>query len=255
MRGWIPVPGTAQERLVRAALDRFGTQRYDAVGVGELASAAGVTTGSLYHHFGNKLALYAIVRAEVEHRAIDRMRGAAAVAPITSVTGAGPMLLVGFDYLVAAGFARLLGEEHPVDVGGHPPPDPIAAMLAEFLDEPTIPVSIALTAAWRACVRDASSAGPLPARAALARLLGVEPGQPPSRSARANREDIMTELPMVGAPATRALTAAGHRSLESLAGADQDELLALHGFGPRAVRIIQEALAAAHLPSLSRPGG
>jgi len=53
----------------------------------------------------------------------------------------------------------------------------------------------------------------------------------------------MTDLPKVGAPATRALQGAGHDSLESLAGASQKDLLALHGFGPRAVRIINEALA------------
>ncbi len=190
MRAWIPVPGTAQERLIRAALERFGTHSYDAVGVGELAAAAGVTTGSLYHHFGNKLALYAIVRADVERRAIDRMRGAAAVSPITNIAGSAPMLLVGFDYLVAAGFARLLGEEHPVDVGGDPPPDPVAVMLAEFVDEPTVPVSMALTAAWRACLRAAVDDA-APARAALARLLGAqasgfsfdESGMPPGGGA------------------------------------------------------------------------
>ncbi len=60
----------------------------------------------------------------------------------------------------------------------------------------------------------------------------------------------MTDLPKVGAPATRALQGAGHDSLESLAGASQKDLLALHGFGPRAVRIINEALAEAGLHPL-----
>jgi Helix-hairpin-helix domain len=62
----------------------------------------------------------------------------------------------------------------------------------------------------------------------------------------------VTALPKVGAPATRALEGAGYDSLESLAGADADELLALHGFGPRAVRIIDEALADAGLDPLSK---
>jgi hypothetical protein len=65
----------------------------------------------------------------------------------------------------------------------------------------------------------------------------------------------MTELPKVGAPATRALTAAGFRSLESLTGADQDGLFALHGFGPRVVPIIREALTAAQLPRFTRSAG
>jgi hypothetical protein len=60
----------------------------------------------------------------------------------------------------------------------------------------------------------------------------------------------VTDLPRVGAPATRALTAAGHLTLESLAGVVAADLLALHGVGPRAVRIINDALAAAGLPSL-----
>lgn len=62
----------------------------------------------------------------------------------------------------------------------------------------------------------------------------------------------MTGLPNVGAPATRALKAAGYQSLESLAGANQDELLHLHGFGPRAARIINEALTTAQLPPLAQ---
>ena len=60
----------------------------------------------------------------------------------------------------------------------------------------------------------------------------------------------MTELPRVGAPAARALTAAGHPTLESLAGVVAADLLALHGVGPRAVRIIDDALTAAGLPPL-----
>ena len=61
----------------------------------------------------------------------------------------------------------------------------------------------------------------------------------------------MTDLPRVGAPATRALHAAGHLTLASLAGVVAADLLALHGVGPRAVRIINEALTAAGLPPLS----
>lgn len=49
-------------------------------------------------------------------------------------------------------------------------------------------------------------------------------------------------LPAVGAPARRALEAAGYCSLEDLAGVPRHELAALHGVGPRAVGIIEEAL-------------
>jgi hypothetical protein len=62
----------------------------------------------------------------------------------------------------------------------------------------------------------------------------------------------VTDLPKVGAPATRALGGAGFDSLESLAGADASELLELHGFGPRAIRIIERALADAGLAPLTQ---
>jgi len=46
----------------------------------------------------------------------------------------------------------------------------------------------------------------------------------------------------IGAPATRALVGAGYTKSTQLAGASSAELKALHGMGPRALRLIQEAL-------------
>jgi hypothetical protein len=46
----------------------------------------------------------------------------------------------------------------------------------------------------------------------------------------------------IGAPATRALTAAGYTELQQLAGVPRPELERLHGVGPKALRILQEAL-------------
>jgi hypothetical protein len=46
----------------------------------------------------------------------------------------------------------------------------------------------------------------------------------------------------IGAPATRALAGAGYTTLDQLAGVPAKELTALHGFGPKALRLIQEAL-------------
>jgi predicted flap endonuclease-1-like 5' DNA nuclease len=46
----------------------------------------------------------------------------------------------------------------------------------------------------------------------------------------------------IGAPATRALTAAGYTDLQQLAGVQRSELERLHGVGPKALRIIQEEL-------------
>ena len=48
----------------------------------------------------------------------------------------------------------------------------------------------------------------------------------------------------VSAPAVRALTAAGYTELRQLAGVPAAELARLHGMGPKALRLLQEALAA-----------
>ncbi|MDQ2678355.1 MAG: DNA-binding protein [Actinomycetota bacterium] len=55
---------------------------------------------------------------------------------------------------------------------------------------------------------------------------------------------MTSDLPKIGAPATRALTAIGVTRLEQLADFSEQELLDLHGFGPRALRIVRDALAA-----------
>jgi hypothetical protein len=52
-----------------------------------------------------------------------------------------------------------------------------------------------------------------------------------------------TGLPRsIGAPATRALTAAGYTELRQLANVPATELGRLHGVGPKALRLLQQAL-------------
>jgi hypothetical protein len=63
-----------------------------------------------------------------------------------------------------------------------------------------------------------------------------------------------TPLPHIGAPATRALTAHGVLRLEQLAGLSEDEVLALHGVGPYALRHLRTALDAAGLAFRTDPG-
>jgi DNA-directed RNA polymerase alpha subunit len=55
------------------------------------------------------------------------------------------------------------------------------------------------------------------------------------------------DLPRIGGPATRALAAIGVTKLSQLVDHSADELLALHGFGPTALRILKEALETAGL--------
>jgi hypothetical protein len=49
-------------------------------------------------------------------------------------------------------------------------------------------------------------------------------------------------LPKIPAPAVRALNAAGCTCLRALAGASRSELGRMHGVGPKALRIIGQAL-------------
>lgn len=54
----------------------------------------------------------------------------------------------------------------------------------------------------------------------------------------------MTDFPEgTSNPARRALAAAGYDSLESVADVPDKKLLALHGVGPKAIRLIRAALA------------
>mgnify|MGYP001347540546 CR=1 FL=1 len=48
----------------------------------------------------------------------------------------------------------------------------------------------------------------------------------------------------VGQPAIRALMGAGYHTLDDLAGANEAELMKLHGVGAKALGVIREALAA-----------
>jgi len=50
-------------------------------------------------------------------------------------------------------------------------------------------------------------------------------------------------FPKIGAPATRALTAAGYTRLEQLTAVTEAELGKLHGMGPKALGLLRAALA------------
>lgn len=57
----------------------------------------------------------------------------------------------------------------------------------------------------------------------------------------------MTDLPSIGRPARGALAAQGVTTLEQVARLSERELLAIHGVGPKAVRLLRPALAEAGL--------
>ncbi|GIF73300.1 hypothetical protein Asi02nite_28180 [Asanoa siamensis] len=51
------------------------------------------------------------------------------------------------------------------------------------------------------------------------------------------------DLPPIGRPANSALLAAGITTLDQVAALSRRDLLAMHGVGPKAVRILAAALA------------
>ncbi len=55
------------------------------------------------------------------------------------------------------------------------------------------------------------------------------------------------DLPTIGAPATRALASIGVMRLSQLVDHHEDDLLVLHGFGPKALGILTEELNRAGL--------
>jgi AcrR family transcriptional regulator len=182
VRSWIPVPGTTTGRLVEAALELFGSRDYASVTVTGIAAHAGVTTGSLYHHFGSKAGLYHLVRTDVERRVVDRLEGAAAHRSVAGIADLAPILLVGFDYLVDSGYARLLCDPPPDrplviplgppgDTAFHDPSldDPVEQLIDRILKPRQGPLPTLITAAWRAALRHGAD-GPHAARDARTAL-------------------------------------------------------------------------------------
>ena len=167
MREWIPISTSPKGRLALAAVKQFGERPFDDVTVGELAAAADVTTGALYHHFGSKLGLHDFVRDDVERRLLDRMEGAiAASTPLDRSAAVMAALVIGFDFAVREGFLRILGD---------PPAGTEHDRLADLLSASTAPVSPVLgrvlAAAWRAALMAvAEGSDPQQARAALLTL-------------------------------------------------------------------------------------
>lgn len=166
MREWIPVSTSPKGRLALTAVREFGARPFDEVTVGELAAAAEVTTGALYHHFGSKLGLYSFVRDDVERRLLDRMEGAVAARGADADRGDATRaaLLVGFDFAVREGFLRILGA---------PPAGSERDRLADVLGSSTASPVLGrvLAAAWRAALAAvADGSGPEEARAALLAL-------------------------------------------------------------------------------------
>jgi len=92
--------GQGRERLLATAVRLFGERGFDAVATKELALAAGVTIGALYHHFPGKEAIY---QAAFLH-ALDLLEP----APMKRASAASPR--AGSELLVAWFSQALLAE-------------------------------------------------------------------------------------------------------------------------------------------------
>ncbi|NMP24797.1 TetR/AcrR family transcriptional regulator [Sulfobacillus sp. DSM 109850] len=143
--------------------------------VTELTQSVGVTTGVLYHHFGSKEGLYAVVREELERRVVDRMDGAAAVLsdePDRAVAGTA---LVGFDAAIQLNAHRVLAE---------PPRRRDHELIADYfrrLCQGRPPgLEVVLAAAWRAALQMVVDGhDPVQARSALEWIVSRKPASPP----------------------------------------------------------------------------
>ncbi len=176
MREWIPVPGGVKARLLQAAAEQFERLGYDAASVIDIAADAGVTTGSLYHHFESKLGLFALLRGDLEHRIRDRLEGAFEGAG-GGRAGIETALLVAFDAAVRMKAARILSEGSAALSE-----DVLLACLERLALRAPAGAAAVLLGAWRAALAAVGSAvAEEDAREALAWALGA------SRSPRRGR--------------------------------------------------------------------
>lgn len=105
-----------QAALIGAARALFADNGYAATGTPEIAAAAGVTRGALYHHFADKIDLFRAV-IEAEHQALVQAIAAATETPrdpIAALIDGGTAYLAGMN---APGRRRLLLIEAPAVLG------------------------------------------------------------------------------------------------------------------------------------------
>ncbi|WP_137789407.1 TetR/AcrR family transcriptional regulator [Bacillus sp. E(2018)] len=151
MKSNIPIPGSAREKILQEAIKAFGTQGYERVNVQHLAQSIGVTTGALYHHFGNKLELYKVVREEIERRITSRMEAAAEAHedPLSSLKSS---MIIGFNAAVKLNVCTLLSEP---DVSLNQ--DLMAELFNEIMNENIPGIEVLLSSLLRAALKNVSN--------------------------------------------------------------------------------------------------
>lgn len=86
-------PRNRKAQLAEAAADLFGKRGYHAVGVNDIAAAAGITGPAVYRHFPNKQAMLGYVLLTGVDMLTERLHEATAVAQGDPHAGVDPMLL------------------------------------------------------------------------------------------------------------------------------------------------------------------
>jgi AcrR family transcriptional regulator len=140
------MPGSTRAKLITAGIRQFSQYNYDEVDVDSVAAEAGVTTGSLYHHFQSKKAFYGVLRDDMTRRILDRMEAASESVPPDQAIKA--TLLAAYDGVLRIEAGKLLtnpdprGEEDAiahflasqVSLNGHAPvADTLGVILAAAL--------------------------------------------------------------------------------------------------------------------------
>jgi len=105
------MPGSTRAKLIAAGIQQFSQYNYDEVDVDSVAAEAGVTTGSLYHHFQSKKAFYGVLRDDMTRRIVDRMEAASeSVQPDQAIKAA---LLAAYDGVLRIEAGKLLTNPDP----------------------------------------------------------------------------------------------------------------------------------------------
>lgn len=91
-----------QTALRDAGRRLFASLGYEATSVGAICAEAGVTTGALYHHYGDKKRLFAAVAEDLERSLVEHA-GKAHLATLEQGGSAWDAFLSGIDTLLNAG--------------------------------------------------------------------------------------------------------------------------------------------------------
>lgn len=103
-------------QLVELGLEHFGGRAYDDVSIDEIAAAAGISKGLLYHYFPTKRAYYAATVKEAAARLVSSTETADDQAPLERLH-AGLDAYLGYVRLHAKAYATLMRSGIGVDPG------------------------------------------------------------------------------------------------------------------------------------------